>query len=91
MSHKNGVDILLAVSLCQTWSQFEKSGAECGWTLGHLLTVTDKLLSDAVVTRVVTSRNERFTDPVHEVPIDSPIQLCEQYTAIMYVSTWHPK
>ena len=53
--------------------------AECGWTFGHLLTVTDMLLSDAVVTRVVTSRNERFTDPVHEVPIDSPIQLCEQY------------
>ena len=52
---------------------------ECGWTFGHLLTVIDKSLSDAIVTRDVTSRNERFTDPMHEVPIDSPIQLCEQH------------
>ena len=61
--------------------------AECGWTFGHLLTVTDKLLSDAVVTRVVTSSNERFTDHVHEVLLFS----YASNTVIMYVSSWHPK
>ena len=53
--------------------------AEWGWTFGDLLTATDKLLSNVVVLCVVTSKNEHFIDPVHEVPLDSPFQLCEQY------------
>ena len=53
--------------------------ADYGWTFGHLLTITNSSLSNAVVTRVVTSKNERFIDSVHEVPLDSPAQLCEQY------------
>ena len=46
---------------------------------GHLLTITNSSLSNTVVTRVVTSKNEHFIDPVHEVSLDSPVQVCEQY------------
>ena len=53
--------------------------AEYGWTFGHLLTVVNSSLSNTVVTRVVISKNEHFIDPEHEMPLDSPVQLCEQY------------
>ena len=53
--------------------------AEYGWTFGHLLTVVNSSLSNTVVTRVVISKNEHFIDPEYEMPLDSPVQLCEQY------------
>ena len=53
--------------------------ADYGWTFGHLLIITNSSLSNAVVTCIVTSKNERFIGPLHEVSLDSPVQLCEQY------------
>ena len=53
--------------------------AEYGWTFGYLLLLIDNAFSNEQVARVVVSKNESFIDPVHEVPLDSPVELCQQY------------
>ena len=53
--------------------------AEYGWTFGYLLVVIDNSFSNEQVARVITSKNDQFIDPVHEVPLDSPVELCQQY------------
>ena len=70
VSIKRGTSLLVARKVVK---------AEHGWTFGHLLMVIDNSFSEEQVTRVVTSKNDRFVDPVHEVPLDSPVELCQQY------------
>jgi len=53
--------------------------AEYDWMFSQLLTVVSSFMLDASGTRVTVSKNEQFIDPVHELPLDSPIQLCQQY------------
>ena len=40
---------------------------------------SSSLLSDAQVVCVVTSKNKSFVDPVHKMPLDAPVELCQQY------------
>ena len=53
--------------------------ADVGDTFYRLLEIIDSSLMQRKVLRVIVSKNERFIDPVHEVPIDAPVILCEQY------------
>ena len=53
--------------------------AEFEWKFGYLLISIDGSFSSEQVTRVITSKNDQFIDPVHEVPLDSPVKLCQQY------------
>ena len=38
--------------------------ADYGWTFGYLLNIANSSLSNAIVTRVVTSKNEHFINRV---------------------------
>ena len=38
--------------------------------------VIDNSFSNEQVARVITSKNDQFIDPVHEVLLDSPVELC---------------
>ena len=51
--------------------------AEFEWTFGYLLISIDGSFASEQVTRVITSKNDQFIDPVHEVSFDSPLQLCQ--------------
>ena len=53
--------------------------AECEDTFGEVLERVDPSFVGNSVVRVVTSKNERFLDPIHEVPLNPPIILSEQY------------
>ena len=53
--------------------------AECEDTFGEVLERVDPSFVGNSVVRVVTSKNERFLDPIHEVPLNAPIILSEQY------------
>ena len=53
--------------------------AEFAWTFGYLLIFIDGSFSSEQVRLVIISKNDQFIDPVHEVPLDSPVQLCQQY------------
>ena len=53
--------------------------AEYGWMFGYLLVVIDNSFSNEQVAHVITSKNYQFIDPVHEVLLDSPVELCQQY------------
>ena len=53
--------------------------AECTNTLGEILVKVDRSFVDRSVEKVVASKNERFIDPVHEIPPTAPALLCEQY------------
>ena len=49
-------------------------------TFGDLLEKSaGKMVEGQVVDRVLTCKNEKFVDLVHEVPLDAPVVLCEQY------------
>jgi len=43
---------------------------EFEWTFGYLLMIIDSSFSSEMVVRVITSKNDQFIDPVHEVPLD---------------------
>ena len=45
--------------------------AEYEWTFGYLLTI--------LFACVITPKKDHFIDPVHEVPLESPVELCQQY------------
>jgi len=47
-----------------------KIKAEFEWTFGYLLMIIDSSFSSETVARVITSKNDQFIDPVHEVPLD---------------------
>ena len=47
---------------------------EFEWTFGYLLIVS--FLNEQVA-HVITSKNDQFIDLVHEVPLDSPVELCQ--------------
>jgi hypothetical protein len=47
-------------------------------TFGDLLEKAGKDVGQNV-DQVLTCKNEKFVDPVHEVPLDAPVVLCEQY------------
>ena len=52
---------------------------KCSWeeTFGALF---DKLdLPETTIEKVQISANEKFIDPVHVVPIDAPVCLCDQF------------
>ena len=49
--------------------------AQFEWTFGYLLISIDGSFLSEQVTHVITSKNDQFIDPVHEVPLDSPVQL----------------
>ena len=53
--------------------------AEFEWTFGYLLISIDGSFSSKQVTRIITSKNNQFIDLVHEVPLDSSVQLYQQY------------
>ena len=36
-------------------------------------------MRDATVEKVQIASNEKFTDPVHVVPLDAPIIICDQF------------
>ena len=56
---------------------------KCSWedTFGSLL---DKFkgLSDRTIEKIQISKNESFIDPVHVVPIDAPVSLCNQFGCV---------
>ena len=60
--------------------------AEFEWTFGYLLISIDGSFSSEQVTRVITSKIDQFIDPVHGVPLDSPVQLCQQYGLNVHTS-----
>jgi len=41
--------------------------AKFEWTFGYLLTIIDSSFLSETVARVITSKNNQFIDPVHEV------------------------
>ena len=52
---------------------------KCSWedSFGCIL---EKLgQPEATITKIEISANEKFADPVHAVPPDAPILLCEQF------------
>ena len=62
--------------------------AEFEWRFGYLLISIDGSFSSEQVTRVITLKNYQFIDPVHEVPLDSPVQLCQQFILIFILPTY---
>ena len=70
VSIKRGANLIVARKVVR---------AEYDWTFGHLLTVINSSWLNVSVTRVAVSKNEQFVDPVHDLPLDSPVQLCQQY------------
>ena len=49
-------------------------------TFGDLLEKSaGKEVEGQIVDKISTCKNEKFVDPVHEVPLDAPVVLCEQY------------
>ena len=49
-------------------------------TFGDLLEkAAGKDVEGQTVDQILTCKNEKFVDPVHEVPLDAPVVLCEQY------------
>ena len=36
-------------------------------------------MSEALVCKIEICKNESFSDPVHVVPIDAPVSLCEKF------------
>ena len=64
---------------------------KCSWedTFGSLLENFDDL-SDKSIEKIQISRNESFIDPVHVVPIDAPVSLCQQFicaNVCVYISS----
>ena len=53
--------------------------AECTDTFGDILLKVDRRCADQSVEKVVASKNERFIDPVHEIPLEALAILCDQY------------
>ena len=49
-------------------------------TFGELLEkAAGRGVEGRIVDKIQTCKNEKFVDPVHEVPLDAPVVLCEQY------------
>ena len=53
--------------------------AECTDTFGDILLKVDRKYADQSVKKVIASKNEHFIDPVHEIPLEAPAILCDQY------------
>ena len=53
--------------------------AECTDTFGDIVLKVDRRCADQSVEKVVASKNERFIDPVYEIPLEAPAILCDQY------------
>ena len=51
----------------------------CLWedTFGSLLEMLD--VTDVTIEKVQIASNGKFTDPVHVVPLDAPIIVCDQF------------
>ena len=54
---------------------------KCEWTdtLGAIVERVDPSLSRAEVKKVLVSSNAQFLDPVHEIPLDGPVELLKDY------------
>ena len=52
---------------------------KCSWedTFGSLLNKFN--MTEVSIEKVQTAASEKFTDPVHIVPIDAPVSLCDQF------------
>ena len=53
---------------------------KCSWedSFGSLLEKFDGL-ADRTIEKIQISKNEKFIDPVHTVPVDAPVSLCDQF------------
>lgn len=54
---------------------------QCAWedTFGSLLLKFGSELEAETINQVVISKNEKYLDPCHKVPIDAPVSLCDQF------------
>ena len=63
---------------------------KCEWseTLGEIIERVDRILSQEVVEKVMVSSNAQFLDPVHEIPLDGPVELLKDYgmNVLFYLS-----
>ena len=59
----------------------ERTILKCNWsdTFGELLPKLNEEFAVATVAKIVISNSEKFVDPCHVVPLDSPIQLCDEF------------
>ena len=59
-------------------------------TFSDVLAKTGMCVGGRSVSRILLCKNEKFVDPVHEVPLDAPLVLCEQYGQnVCYYLTEH--
>ena len=59
-------------------------------TFSDVLAKTGMCGGGRSVSRILLCKNEKFVDPVHEVPLDAPLVLCEQYGQnVCYYLTEH--
>ena len=59
-----------------------RSVVKCSWDdkFGSLLTQVGGIgMEERIMTKIIISKTEKFTDPTHIVPRDAPIILCEQF------------
>ena len=62
-------------------NEVDRKIVKCEWTdtFGAIVERVDPSLSHAVVEKVLVSSNAQFLDPVHEIPLDGPVELLKDY------------
>lgn len=58
-----------------------RNNVKCEWfeTPKEIVEHIDRNLSHEVVEKIMVSSNTQFLDPVHEIPLDSPVELLKNY------------
>lgn len=72
---------------------YPRTIVKCSWDdkFGSLLTRVGGMdMEGRTLTKIAISRTEKFTDPVHVVPPDAPIILCEQFNCFYACLTISP-
>ena len=57
---------------------------KCSWEDTFVILIDKLDISETTIDKVQISTNEKSTNPVHVVPIDTPINVCDQFRC-MYV------
>ena len=77
--YANDVDVSFIFCINKVWSKFviarKVVKVEFKWTFGYLLIVIDSSFLNKQVAHVITSKNDQFIDPIHKVPLDSPVDV----------------
>ena len=57
----------------------QRTIVKCSWQDSFCAFLEKLSMSEAVVCKIEICKNENFCYPVHVVPIDAPVILCEQF------------